>query len=237
MPIKILYLMLVVATYTLLNGCASFPQNEMAQVQQMPTVAKYKNKPSVYIDFKFFRGSPDSNAVEITTAKDKLIPTIEQVVADSKLFRHATFDEFEKEKTGYTLKLHVYNHGDTGAAAASGFITGLTLGIIPGAATDKFTLRAELSDKSGRELKRISNDDSVTTWIGIWFIPLMGNTPDDAVTSTLTNQVRSALKQLVESGKLKYSRHDDSSIFHTRFFETTHSIYVSDSRVIFSTKG
>lgn len=228
---KNLLTMLVIAAYILLSGCASFPQNEMAQVQQMPNVAKYKNKPSVYIDFKLFRGSPGSGseAVEISAAKDKLMPSIEQVITDSNLFSHITFDEFEKEKTGYTLRLHVYNHGNIGAAAASGFITGLSLGIIPGAATDKFTLQAQLSDKRGRELKRISNDDSVTTWIGIWFIPLMGNTPDAAVISTVSNQVRSALKELVESGKLKYSRHDDSGIFHTRFFGTTYSLFVTDA--------
>ena len=35
---------------SVLAGCASFPKEYVAKVDQMPDVSQYQNKPSVYID-------------------------------------------------------------------------------------------------------------------------------------------------------------------------------------------
>jgi hypothetical protein len=44
--------------------------------------------------------------------------------------------------------------------------------------------------------------------MGIWFIPLMANTPKEAVTDTFTRQVNALLKQMVDGNNLKYSALD-----------------------------
>lgn len=190
-----------------LAGCASFAKNQVPEVTAMPSVQQYQHKPSVFIDFRFFQGNPanTTNPVEMAAAKTQLQPTIERTLQESQLFSRYTFDEFEKEKTDYAIKVYAYNHGEHGAAAVMGFITGFTLGVIPSAVTDQYTLVVEASGKDGGKLKDISNNDAVTTWLGLWFIPLMGNSPIEAVSGTLENQLRSALKELVESGALQYS--------------------------------
>lgn len=200
------FLLLVAVSILLLNGCASYPQHEVSNVEAMPDVTKYKNKPTVFIDFRFLRGTPDDeNATESSAAKDKLVAIVDEAVNESGLFETVTFDEFEKDKMGYTIRMDYYNYGDEGAAAVSGFLTGFTLGIIPGAATDNYTLKVSIEDKQGKVLAQTNNKDSISTWLGIWFIPVMSNTPEIAINTTLRNQVRSALKQLFEDNKLKYS--------------------------------
>ncbi len=60
----------------------------------------------------------------------------------------------------------------------------------------------------GQALSTGTNHDSINTWMGIWFIPLMANTPKDAVTDTFTRQVNALLKQMVDGNNLKYSALD-----------------------------
>lgn len=189
------------------SGCASFPQNEVKTVTQMPDVSIYQNKPSAYIEFKLYAGDPQhpESATEMVQAKDKLLPITKRAIESSGLFSSFSVDEFDQDKMDYVIKLRGYNHGNGGAAAVSGFITGFTLGIIPGAATDNYTVIADVFDRQGNKVATYQNKDSVTTWVGIWFIPMAGNNLEKAVTGTLENQIKDALKRLVEEQKLKYS--------------------------------
>lgn len=190
----------------LLSGCATFKQNEIAQVDALPDVSQYQNKPSVFVDFQFFRGEPGSDEAKVVPpARKQMQPVIEEALRDSALFESYTFDEQEKENTDYTIRINVYNHGNAGAAAALGFISGFTFGVIPAAATDNYTVTAEALDRQGEVISKLQNKDSVTTWIGLWFIPMMGNTPKQAASDTLENQVHDLLKTLVENKTLQYS--------------------------------
>ena len=207
MLLRSLFKFLTITFVIALAGCASFPQQEVAQAGAMPDVSQYQHKPSVYVDFRFFRGKPGDNStpVELPQAKAQLHPMIERVLSDSHLFSSYTFDEFQKDKTDYTIKIYAYNHGNAGLAAIGGFITGFTFGVIPTAVTDQYTVTVAAVDKNGAAVKDLTNHDEVTTWLGLWLIPAMGKTPAKAVNITLENQVKSALKELVESGSLKYS--------------------------------
>lgn len=196
-----------VIAVSVLAGCASFPKEYVAKVDQMPDVSQYQNKPSVYIDLRFFHGKPGQATapVEMAAAKPVLQQTVQKVVTDSNLFSSYSFDEFEKDKMDYTLKIYAYNHGEVGAAAVMGFLCGFTFGVIPAAATDNYTLEVDAIDQAGTMVSEANNQDAITTWMGLWFIPLMGNTPNEAVSETLENQLRAALKEMIESGKLNYS--------------------------------
>lgn len=204
-----------IAVVFLVTGCASFTQNEVAEISEMPDVSHYKNKPSAFIDVAFYRGEPENtNSVEVTKVTEQIQPVIENVIEESELFSKVIFDEFKKSTMDYTIKIDVYNHGNEAAASISGFITGFTFGVIPGAATDNFIVKVQLIDKNGRVVKEEINKDSVTTWIGWIFLPMMGNTPEEAISSTLSNQVKAALKQLVDDGKLKYSLNSGYQIIY-----------------------
>lgn len=194
-----------------LTGCASFPKNEVPEVTSLPDMSRYANKPSAFFDVRLYQGTPDSaNPVEIVQAKEKIQSIVETAVKESDLFSEYTFDEFKKDGVDHTIAVKIYNHGNTGAAAVGGFLSGFTFGIIPAAATDNYTLVMESFNKQGTVTHTETNKDSMTTWIGIWFIPAMGNTPEKGVEKTLKNQVLDGLNKLVKKKAFIYSMNESS---------------------------
>jgi hypothetical protein len=186
-----------------LGGCASFTQDEVAQVD-LPSMAGYTNKPNVYVDFDFYQGDPAS-ANEMPQARDMLKPELKRAFNESGLFGRVTFDEFEKQPGDYSLRLKVYNHAPNGGQLALAFISGLTFTVIPALATDKYTMSLETLDEHGASIAKNQNHDAINTWMGIWFLPLVGNTPKAAVTDTFNRQVNALLKDWVDNNRLKYS--------------------------------
>lgn len=202
---KMLGLALIVLT---MGGCASFTKDEVAPVD-LPSMANFADKPNVYVNFDFYQGEPtDAAATEVPQARDMLRPQLQKILTDSGLFGRVTLDEFQKQPGDYSLRLKVYNHPPSGGQMAMAFISGLTFTIIPSLGTDQYTMSLETLDARGQALNTSSNHDGINTWIGIWFIPMMGNTPKEAVTDTFTRQVNALLKQMVESKQLKYSALD-----------------------------
>lgn len=191
-----------------LAGCASFTKDEVAPVE-LPSMASYANKPNVYVDFDFYQGDPEnSKANEVPQARDMLKPELKRAFNESGLFGRVTFDEFEKQPGDYKLRLKVYNHAPNGGQLVLAFISGFTFTIIPAVATDQYTMSLETVDERGQSLGKNSNHDAVNTWMGIWFLPLVGNTPKAAVTDTFGRQVNALLKVWVESNRTRYSALD-----------------------------
>ncbi|MBI4998568.1 MAG: hypothetical protein HZC22_17070 [Rhodocyclales bacterium] len=205
MQYKKLACVLAACAALLLSGCASFRNNEIADVGVLPDVSRYATKPSVFVETHFYRGDPASAPVETLTIKDKVKEKIGQTLSESTLFSKYSFDEKDRTDADYAIRIDIYNHGEQGLAALAGFISGFTFGVIPAAATDNYTLEAKLLDRSGTVVSTSRNKDSITTWIGIWFLPMAASTPDKAFSATLDNQLKAVLKELVEGGKLKYS--------------------------------
>ena len=102
------------------------------------------------------------------------------------------------------IKMHFYNHGSTGGAAISGFLSGFTLGIIPGMATDNYTLKLDVNQGDKNIIEQVS-DDALNTYIGIWFIPIMGNTPEKGFDEVISNMIKDSLSNMVESKQLHYA--------------------------------
>ena len=192
---------------TSVSGCASFHKEQLPLVQEMPDASHFHNQPSVYVDFDFYRGEPNSSPADVDEAEKDLKPLIENVINESNLFSKVSFSEFNKNNMDYTLQLRIYNHGPLAAAAVGGFITGFTFGVIPSAATDNFTVVLEVLDNNNEQksLYKSENRDAITTWVGIWFIPVMNHTPIKAASASLENQIRQALKEAFESGTMQYS--------------------------------
>jgi hypothetical protein len=195
---------LVVAAVTVLSGCASFRNNEVPEAA-VATVTNLQKKPTAYVQPRLFRGEPGTNVTEVTSQSEKLQAVAGGALEGSGVFSKVSFAEADKAQSDHTLVVDVYNHGSIGASAISGFISGFTFGVIPGVATDNYTVEIKLLDKAGAEVGKTSSKDSITTWIGIWFIPMMGNTPEKAFSATIDNQIKTAVKRLMEEGKLKLS--------------------------------
>jgi len=198
---KILGLALAMA----LSGCASFTKDEVAPVT-LPSMASYASKPNVYVDFDYYEGLPSNpSAIEVPQVRDVYKTQLEKTITDSGLFGRVTFDEFQKQPGDYGLRLKVHHHPLPGGQMVWAFFSGFTFGVMPAMGTDRFTMTLETLDANGQKLTDASNQDAVNTWIGLVFIPMMGNTPDEAARDTFNRQVNALLKRMVESKTLQYS--------------------------------
>lgn len=204
MQYRIAIQVLSLVIFLLVASCASFERNQLDRINEMPDMSQFQNKPSVYIDLHFYRGKPSENGPELPAGVKQLRPAIEEVAAGSNLFSSYSFDAAKQDDMDYTVNVSVYNHGNHGLAMLSGFITGFSYGVIPGAATDNYTLVVKAIEK-GNELAAVKNKDAVRTWVGLWFIPLAANTPKKAINNTIKNQFRVALKELLDKNVFKYS--------------------------------
>lgn len=198
--------MLGMALVLVLTGCASFPGDKIPETQ-LPSMASYQQRPSVFVDFTFYQGKAgDPKAIALPQARDMLKPQLEATLRDSGLFSRYTLDEFQKQPGDYTLKLDVYNSGSTGAAMIGGFISGFTLLVIPATVKDEYAMTLQVLDPEGQPVSNERNDESIRTWIGLVFIPMMGYTPAEAVNDSFRRQLTALLKQMVERQALKYAQ-------------------------------
>lgn len=200
LPLSIVLLLSLMA-----SGCASFRGNEIGDAGSLPDVSKYQNKPSVFVESHFYSGEPGAVRMEIMTVRERINPIVEQTLIDSKLFSKISFDAEQRSKSDYRVIVNIYNHGNRLGAGISGFISGLTLMVIPGVATDQYTLQLRVEDKAGQLVTEVGNADSITTIIGWVALPLAFNTPFRAQEETWRNQINSALIRLIASGKIIYS--------------------------------
>ena len=77
-----------------------------------------------------------------------------------------------------------------------------SLFIIPGAATDNYKLTAQLYDKNSTLLKVYTYDDAITTWFGIWFLPVIGYTPLSAADELWENMFKALFLDLIKDNVL-----------------------------------
>lgn len=190
-------------SFAILSGCAAFPSDKL-QAAAVPDVAGTSYRPSAYIDVKFFQGKPGAaGAVEIPAVKPQAQAAVERVLKQSPVFSQYSFDAFEQDKMDCAVKLHFFNHGSSGGSVLMGVISGFTFGVIPAAATDNYTLVTSVTEQ-GSARPEHQSDDAITTWIGIWFLPAAGKTVEKAVTQTFEELTRDGLRQLVESGELRF---------------------------------
>jgi hypothetical protein len=198
---------LVIATL-LATGCATFKDSEFPVVQKLPDKSAFSNKPSVFVNAKFYRDMTEnlSNSTEVPAALPTLKTAAEKVTKESGLFSKYTLDPFNGRDMDYQIKLDMINHvPNMGAAMISGFITGFTLFIIPSAATDNYVLRASVLDKAGNVIKKYEYRSHVTTWFGIWMLPLAGNSPQSVVPEHWENMIKRAYEQIIKDDMLRYS--------------------------------
>jgi len=194
-----------ILAFVLLTGCAVFPQHKVAPVQ-LPVASTVAQKPSAYTNVQFFRGKPGANAKELSPTLPGMNKTIDMLrdnVSNSGLFSSVSYDSSTKGNTDLNLDVRVYNHGEISPGSMVGaIITGLSLYVIPSTAADSYTVQVDIFDKAGQPLTQVTNEDSMRMWQGLIFLPMAGNTIMKGMEGTVGNQVRAALKEAYDSGKL-----------------------------------
>lgn len=202
-------LMAVLTAVTVLaSGCATFKDSEFPVVEKLPDKSAFANKPSVFINAKFYQDRTEdvSNPVEAPLGMGQIKSVAEKVTKESGLFSKYSLDPFNARDMDYQIKIDMINHvPNLGAAMAMGFISGFTFGVIPAAATDNYVLRASVLDKSGNVIKKYEYRSHVTTWIGLIFIPMMAYSPQTVIPEHWENMVKRAYEQIVKDNMLRYS--------------------------------
>lgn len=193
---------------SMLSGCATFSGKENPEIEKLADKSSFSRKPSVSIDVKYVAGSTNSTMtpVENQKATEKLKSIVQQVSTTSDFFSQFSLDPFTSKDMDYTIKMEMLNHGSEGAAAISGFITGLSLFLIPASATDHFKLTANVMDRNGTIIKTYEVNDKVTTWIGIWFVPFMGSSSDEVVLKVWENMVKTIYQRIDQDKLMLYAQ-------------------------------
>jgi len=197
---------ILVLLVSIVTGCASFPDYRIGKIDAItPSKEPISTKPSVYLPLKFMSnlssGDKDSD-VESTAPLPILKKIVEKTANESAIFQSLTFESFQAKNVDYILQIEMTNYGSKGKAVGAGLITGLTLFVVPTAATDNYKLLAKLYDKDGKLLKTYSYDDSISTWFGIWLLPVAWKTPKDAVQELWENMFRAMFRDLAKENIL-----------------------------------
>jgi hypothetical protein len=197
-------------------SCASFPENRMPLVTDLPDQSRFTTKPSVYFAIRFLSdlsGGKDP-PLEKTLPLPRIREIVERVSKEASMFGSYTFESFEATKADYVLQIEVTNYASGGGAVAAGFITGLTFFLIPSAVSDNYRLDAKLLNRNRDVLKSYSYDDAITTWLGIWLLPLAGKTPEHAFDAIFENMTRGLFRDLLRDQLLPYSQLYSVMRFH-----------------------
>jgi len=205
------------------GACASFPMHQVPTVTSMPSLGLLPGqRPLARMDVKFYAGEPDNDPTLLTASQPgvaDLVQLVHQTVDDSGLFQQVHYDSAEAAPAGsgeLHLSLRIYDHCSATEAVVSSVITGFTLGLVPGGATDSYTLQLEVTDNRGQTLARVSNQDATRTYIGLVFLPFSGHDTKESLNIVLSNQIRAALKEAYDAGKLvainNTASHDDNGV-------------------------
>ena len=188
-------------------ACASFPEDRLARVTDVPSQDRFTNKPSVYVPLRYMidLSGGERPGHEVSGPLPKIRELVEKTAKDAALFRSLTFESFQAAGVDRVLQIEITNYGSGAKAALAGFITGITLFIVPSAATDNYKLSAKLFDGNGQLLKSYSYDDAFVTWLGIWLLPVAGKTPNSAMEEVLGNMIRTLFRDILNDELLRYS--------------------------------
>jgi hypothetical protein len=185
------------------SGCSiSIPQNKLPTPVELPDRFAMTARPSAFLDVKFLAdlSGGERPAFEHPPATAKFRELVDKVTRESGLFVRYTF---EAEEQDYGIKMHMLNYGSAGAAVAAGFLSGATLGIIPGEVTDNYRLTVKVTDRNGQELKTYEFEDAVDTWIGIWFPPGVGSQTEEVVPALFENMLKHAYRAICDDKLLE----------------------------------
>lgn len=171
----------------LISGCASFPGNDLPRYtyEQIPQL---EPKPSIDYDLRFMSfGSDNTAAVKI------LQEEVEKVFNESKIFQtHSAITD----KSKYHFSMVLRNEGNAGLAFLSGFMSGMTLTLVPAYARDEYILTVDVKN-DGELIKTYKYSNHMDTWLHLAMIFLTSKRyPDKIARDVFDDMIRNFLHDL-----------------------------------------
>jgi|GEM_PF-2385334 len=195
------WLGLMMLVCALATSCATFPSKKLPRVPAQPVQVGKKVSLSYQMagGMEMITGKPaDLNAKQLVTAESAFTAAAQK----SGRFSSVT----SGGKGDVSVKLHLYNHGNQALAMTSGFISGYTLFVIPGFATDQFKLTASVRTTSGKSRNYELNDAATT----VFWLPLIVATPFQSPKTVIPqvheNMYRNLFSRMEADGLLPQAR-------------------------------
>jgi hypothetical protein len=188
---KKLFTALLATSLLTLTGCISYTSGKLAEVQPWPPAASAAAKPTVYLKVEgeyLYNDEPRAGGFNQAGLEQLILKQYQ----DSGLFSRVTTSQQESD---LYVRVQVRNHEQASSAAA--FITGLTLFIIPGTASNELNMQTEFMDGSGELVGSVEKQETITTWMQlllIFALPFSEST-DQVITQLSQSSLDTAARQ------------------------------------------
>ena len=174
--------------------------------------------PKTYIDPNFGKATYDDVqnvvkkydvqiAVEFQRNGEKLDAVNQEVLNHvERTLRATNVVTPSKVETDYSIKVTVNNISDIGEAAAKGFGTGLTFGVVGTTVTDYYEVTIEYTDENGTNLTK-NYKHALHTTIGNEKAPFEGvipTTPSDGFRTVVEQVLLNFVVEMQKDGKLTF---------------------------------
>ena len=170
---------------SLLTACASFQGGKLKPIQEFPNT---DNKPSAQVLLKtkaIINDRPQSSEKRKNKLHGQIISTMRKTDVFSEVGKLV-------DEPDLTIDISLVNDGSFSQVGA--FLSGATLTVIPGRATDRFILNATITNKEGKK-RTIHLEESMETWIHITLLPV---TPFKFPGSVAKNIQKQLVENLVD---------------------------------------
>lgn len=186
----------------LVGGCASFKGDEISPVE-LPKGTSLEERPSVMIEVRYFYGkSSHVFSQPLIDNNNKLEKLSKSVLESSGLFSQVFTSENPTQAANYKVELSFYINNNQEGAMFSGFISLISAGLIPVAGDDHYEVKGTITRYGTLNKKEYTNKDHITTWIGLWFVPLMASSPEKIASEVRANQIKDILAKMINDGIL-----------------------------------
>lgn len=155
---------LLVTSLLALSGCISYTSGKLAEVQPWPPTATSAAKPTAYLKVEgqyLYNDEPRAGGFNQAGLEQLIL----KQYADSGLFSRVSTSQ---QAADLYISVKVNNHEQASTAAA--FITGLTLFIIPGTASNQISMQTAFKDGSGMLLGSVEKQETITTWMQLLLV-------------------------------------------------------------------
>jgi len=169
------------ALFLVLAGCATFRDGPNQPIAQWPPESTGGKKTiAIKFDYKHFfndqelcKCCPAPNAQKCcgpVQIPDPMINSVLRAYRTSGLF---SFVRDDSETSNADIRAQVNITRKESGSTASAFITGLTVGVIPGYFQEKFIFNTTFVDPAGTTLGSYENSESSITWASLLLFPFL----------------------------------------------------------------
>lgn len=191
----------LVVSLCFLTACASFQGGDLKPVRDLP---KTDDKPSAQVLFDYkaiINDRPQSSEKRKNRYHQQFITSLRKTDIFGEVGKYV-------DEPDLTIDLSLINDGSFSQFGA--FLSGATLTVIPGRATDRFMLNATITNQEGKKWS-IHLEERMNTWIHITLLPVAPfKWPGTVAKNIQENIARNLSQKMIEKNIISATKKDPS---------------------------